>query len=119
MNCATFKHANSAGWNRCRDVDIFRWDVHRWTLQNLCSFLVLRCRTELHIGVVSMRPRDLCVGELQHQRHSLIQGHSDLLHGISLTNGDSLILLGLEVNGDAEWNTNLVGLRIAAADGAR
>ena len=48
----------------------------------------------------------------------MVDGHSDLFHGVAVANGDGLIFLSVEINGNAERCTDLVLAAVAFADAA-
>lgn len=46
----------------------------------------------------------------------LIKWNTNLLHGVALTHGHSVVLERIKVNGDAEWSTDLVLTTVTATN---
>jgi hypothetical protein len=44
-------------------------------------------------------------------------GHAELLHCVEVTDGHSVVLQGVEIDGDSEGDTAFVGAGIALTDG--
>ena len=49
--------------------------------------------------------------------YQIVDLHALLLHGITITNGDAAILLGLKVNRDAVRGTDLILTAVTLTDG--
>lgn len=90
--------------------------VYILKMQYLLIDLLNLLASELRQALDDIRPGLVAVGERLESSHDLVLAGTDLLGRVTVTQGDGVVLDGLEVNGDTEGSTQLVVSGVTLSD---
>jgi hypothetical protein len=91
--------------------------IKNYALIRIYSFLLLCCRLECGVLLADVVPRLEAVRQLSDVDSEVGNWHPHLLHGVQITQGHRFVIESVEIDGNRERDTALVGAGISLTNG--